>query len=109
MIRRPPRSTLFPYTTLFRSILDSIGRHLGRVEIYRDLTAQRVFHSKLLQTEKLAALGQMVSGVAHELSNPLTSIAGYAHRLLARQDLPGRTAEVRTVYPQAGPAAAIRR
>jgi signal transduction histidine kinase len=63
-----------------RPILDSIGRLAGRVEIYRDLTAQRVFHSKLLQTEKLASLGQMVSGVAHELSNPLTSIAGYAHR-----------------------------
>ncbi len=92
-----------------RPIFDSIGRHLGRVEIYRDLTAQRVFHSKLLQTEKLAALGQMVSGVAHELSNPLTSIAGYAHRLLARQDLPGRTEEVRQIYQEAERAGAILR
>src|SRR5712691_5136884 len=41
-----------------RPVLDSAGRRLGRVEIYRDLTAQRVFQSKLLQTEKLAALGQ---------------------------------------------------
>jgi C4-dicarboxylate-specific signal transduction histidine kinase len=57
-----------------RPVLDAAGRQLGRVEIYRDLTAQRVFQSKLLQTEKLAALGQMVSGIAHELSNPLTSI-----------------------------------
>ncbi len=55
-----------------RPVLDAIGRQLGHVEIYRDLTAQRVFQSKLLQTEKLAALGQMVSGIAHELSNPLT-------------------------------------
>jgi CheY-like chemotaxis protein/two-component sensor histidine kinase len=79
------------------------------VEIYHDLTAQRVFHSKLLQTEKLAALGQMVSGVAHELSNPLTSIAGYAHRLLARQDLPGRTEEVRQIYQEAERASTILR
>jgi signal transduction histidine kinase/FixJ family two-component response regulator len=92
-----------------RPILDPIGRLLGRVEIYRDLTAQRVFHSKLLQTEKLAALGQMLSGVAHELSNPLTSIAGYAHRLLARQDLPGRTEEVRQIYQEAERAGAILR
>ncbi len=70
-----------------RPVLDPIGRQLGRVEIYRDLTAQRVFHSKLLQTEKLAALGQMVSGIAHELSNPLTSILGYAQRWLVRQDI----------------------
>ena len=92
-----------------RPVLDPTGRQLGRVEIYRDLTAQRVFHSKLLQTEKLAALGQMVSGVAHELSNPLTSIMGYAHRLLARQDLPGRTEEVRQIYQEAERAGTILR
>jgi signal transduction histidine kinase/FixJ family two-component response regulator len=92
-----------------RPVLDPIGRLLGRVEIYRDLTAQRVFQSKLLQTEKLAALGQMVSGVAHELSNPLTSIMGYAHRLLARQDLPGRTEEVRQIYQEAERAGSILR
>jgi signal transduction histidine kinase/FixJ family two-component response regulator len=92
-----------------RPLLDPTGRRLGRVEIYRDLTAHRVFHSKLLQTEKLAALGQMVSGVAHELSNPLTSIVGYAHRLLARQDLPGRTEEVHQIYQEAQRASTILR
>jgi signal transduction histidine kinase/CheY-like chemotaxis protein len=92
-----------------RPVSDPTGRLLGRVEIYRDLTAQRVFHSKLLQTEKLAALGQMVSGVAHELSNPLTTIQGYAHRLLARQELPGRTEEVRHIYQEAERAGIILR
>src|SRR5260370_28789441 len=33
MIRRPPRSTLFPYTTLFRSIVDLVGRHGGVGEL----------------------------------------------------------------------------
>src|SRR5260370_36545327 len=84
-----------------RPVLDPLGRLLGRVEVYRDLTAQRIFHSKLLHTEKLAALGQMVSGVAHELSNPMTSIIDYAHRLLARQDLPRRTEAVRHIYQAA--------
>src|SRR5260370_25127565 len=41
-----------------RPILDDKGALLGRVEIYRDLTAQRLFQSKLLQTEKLAAWGR---------------------------------------------------
>jgi len=51
----------------------------------------------------------MVSGVAHELSNPLTSIAGYAHRLLARQDFPGRADEVRHIYEEAERAGTILR
>jgi signal transduction histidine kinase/CheY-like chemotaxis protein len=92
-----------------RPVLDHMGRHLGRVEIYRDLTAQRVFQAKLLQTEKLAALGQMMTGVAHELSNPLTSILGYAQRLLVRKDLAGRTEEARQIYQEAERAGTILR
>jgi len=92
-----------------RPVLDSIGRQLGRVEIYRDLTAQRVFQSKLLQTEKLASLGQMVSGIAHELSNPLTSILGYAQRILLCQDGTARSEEIRQIYQEAERAGAILR
>ena len=92
-----------------RPVLDRAGRRLGRVEIYRDLTAQRVFQAKLLQTEKLAALGQMVTGIAHELSNPLTSILGYSQRLLVRKDLAGRTEEARQIYEEAERAGTILR
>ena len=92
-----------------RPVLDADGLQVGRVEIYRDLTAQRVFQSKLLQTEKLAALGQMVSGIAHELSNPLTSILGYAQRLLSHQEATGRTEEARQIYQEAERASSILR
>ena len=92
-----------------RPVLDSLGRRLGRVEIYRDLTAQRVFQAKLLQTEKLAALGQMITGVAHELSNPLTSILGYSQRLLLRHDASGRSKEARQIYQEAERASGILR
>lgn len=92
-----------------RPVLDANGRRLGRVEIYRDLTAQRVFQSKLLRTEKLAALGQMVSGIAHELSNPLTSILGYAQRLLVRPEADGQSEEARQIYQEAERASTILR
>src|SRR5919108_1355599 len=92
-----------------RPVLDRIGRHVGRVEIYRDLTAQRVFHTKLLQTEKLAALGQMVSGIAHELSSPLTSILGYSQRLLTGTNALGQTEEARQIYQEAERATRILR
>jgi nitrogen-specific signal transduction histidine kinase len=92
-----------------RPILDDHGALLGRVEIYRDLTAQRLFHSRLLQTEKLAALGQMVTGIAHELSNPLTTILGYAQRLLLRNGATPDANEARQIYDEAERASAILR
>ncbi len=94
-----------------RPVLDASGRRLGRVEIYRDETARRVFQSKLLQTEKLVTLGQMVTGVAHELSNPLTSILGYAQRLLIREQAAGadHRGEVRQIYEEAERASTILR
>ena len=92
-----------------RPIEDASGRRLGHVEIYRDLTAQRLLHSKLLQTEKLAALGQMVTGIAHELSSPLTSILGYAQRLLLRRDAAGNPEEAAQILQEAERASTILR
>jgi signal transduction histidine kinase/ActR/RegA family two-component response regulator len=89
-------------------LLGDKGAFSGHLEIYHDLTAQRVFQSKLLQTEKLAELGQMVTGVAHELSNPLTSILGYAQRLL-RNDAAGGSHEARQIFQEADRASAILR
>jgi signal transduction histidine kinase/ActR/RegA family two-component response regulator len=90
-----------------RPVLDGEGARLGRVEIYRDLTAQRVFHSKLIQTEKLAALGQMVTSIAHELSNPLTSILGYAQRMQAHNGAKEPSHDVRQILHEAERASTI--
>jgi signal transduction histidine kinase/AmiR/NasT family two-component response regulator len=94
---------------LARPIVDEGGRKLGRVEIYRDLTARREFQSRLLRTEKLAALGQLVTGVAHELNNPLASILGYSQRLLQSERAAGNGREVRHIFEEAERATAILR
>jgi signal transduction histidine kinase len=68
-----------------RAIVGERGRPLGRVEVYRETSTRRLFQSRMVQTEKLVSLGQRVSGIVHELSNPLTTILGYAQRLLQRE------------------------
>lgn len=65
-------------------MLDHYQQPLGWLELYRDITGQRQIQSRLFHSERLAALGQMVSGVAHELNNALTSIFGYAQLMERR-------------------------
>jgi len=76
---RPTRRVLERYS---RPVLTREGPSAGWMELYYDVTTKREIQSKLLQTEKMAALGQLVSGIAHELNNPLTAIMGYAQLLL---------------------------
>lgn len=83
------------------------GTRFGWLEVYRDITAQRLIQSKLLQTEKMAALGQLVSGIAHELNNPLTSIQGYAQLLLSRQSASDRAEDAQRISQEAERAGRI--
>src|SRR2546425_7977566 len=81
MIRRPPRSTLFPYTTLFRSEL------LRRLKTWRSAEAKRrgvpafvIFHDTTL--EELAALKPSDRGRSEEHTSELQSLAYLVCRLL---------------------------
>lgn len=67
-----------------RPVLDRYKQPLGWLELHRDITSRRQIESRLFHSERLAALGQMVSGVAHELNNALTSIFGYAQLVQKR-------------------------
>ncbi len=62
---------------------------------------------KMLQNEKMAALGRMVSGIAHELNNPLTAIMGYAQLLLSHGLRQDQLVEARRVFEEAERASRI--
>jgi PAS domain S-box-containing protein len=59
-----------------RPLHDETGRTTGIIASARDITDQQRLQQQLIQTERLAAMGQMIAGVAHELNNPLTAILG---------------------------------
>lgn len=77
--KRVYRYRLFPVTS------QSNGSNQTGLIIW-DVTEQKQLQERLIQTEKLASLGTLVSGVAHEINNPVQGIIGMAEILLEEED-----------------------
>ena len=77
--------------TLVEAAADQIGAALDSARLYsetrRQLEEQQRTQAQLVHVEKLSAVGELASGVAHEINNPLTTILGQAHLLLEHQDV----------------------
>ncbi|MBN1881727.1 MAG: PAS domain S-box protein [Deltaproteobacteria bacterium] len=63
------------------------GELVGMTGVMSDISDRKKMQEKLIQTEKLSSLGGILSGVAHELNNPLAAIIGYA-QLLSEKEIP---------------------
>jgi two-component system NtrC family sensor kinase len=64
------------------------GQVSSIVVVMTDVTDSAMLRSKLMHAEKMAAVGQLVSGVAHEVNNPLTAILGFTDLLMENPELP---------------------
>ncbi|HEY2359826.1 MAG TPA: GAF domain-containing protein [Candidatus Angelobacter sp.] len=92
-----------------QGVMIAVGRQLAttieKVQLYNETRQAyedlRRTQEQLLQSEKMSAVGQLISGVAHELNNPLTAILGYT-QLLESEKLEPRIEEfVRKLRKQA--------
>jgi len=66
------------------ALTDRNGDVYGTVWVGRDVTELRSAQLQLLQAKKLSSIGEVISGVAHELNNPLSGVLGFSQLLMAR-------------------------
>jgi PAS domain S-box-containing protein len=62
-------------------LFDAESKLSGVIASVRDITVEKKLEQQIIQSERLAAMGQMIGGFAHELNNPLTSILGVTELL----------------------------
>jgi two-component system NtrC family sensor kinase len=72
---------------------DKNNRLAGSIHVAKDINNEKLLQQQLIQSEKLSAIGELISGIAHELNNPLTGVMGYSQLLQLREDLDDRAKE----------------
>lgn len=70
------------YEVLRSSLLTRKNEYLGTIFIFEDITERLTIENQLMISEKLASLGLLTAGIAHEINTPLTGISSYVQLLL---------------------------
>src|SRR6202047_4834692 len=77
----PPDGSWRTMLGMASPLLDAEGKPAGVIISVRDVTMEKKLEQQIIQSERLAAMGQMIGGFAHRANNPLTSILGMAELL----------------------------
>jgi signal transduction histidine kinase len=84
LIKSPDRNTI--YQIFSYPILDEKENLISVIEYVKDITEEQRLQEQLIQSEKLAGIGILASGVTHEINNPLSGIIGMAEVALEEED-----------------------
>lgn len=91
-----PRPTLDegPFLREERSLIDAVASHVGAMLERRQADEERVrLEAQLRHADRLATIGQLAAGVAHELNEPLANVLGFAQLARKTPDLPRSAAD----------------
>ncbi|MBI3014878.1 MAG: HAMP domain-containing protein [Candidatus Tectomicrobia bacterium] len=95
---RPDGKTLFLEMTTV-GLQEETGKLIGALGVIRDLTHERELEEQLRRADRLAALGTMAAGIAHEIKNPLTSLKTFAQLFPKRSGDPGFQKKFTEIVP----------
>ena len=107
LVRRRRDGTTFLSACTVTSLADDTGRITQLVGVERDVTRETELRDQLIHAERLAAAGQLVSGVAHELNNPLQTVVGFAELLIDAERRPEVRGDLEQIHSEANRAAKI--
>jgi len=77
----------FPVNLTVTKFMDAEGNMSGYIFMAKDVTEKRKLEYQIFQSEKLAAVGQLVAGIAHEINNPVFVISGRTEMMLSDKSL----------------------
>src|SRR4030067_2494794 len=84
---RSKSGKLFYINLTLSALVDDKGGVMGTVGIGKDISEQKMLQFKLIQSEKLAGIGPLATGIAHEINNPLAGILGMAEAIRDEDDM----------------------
>ncbi|MCD6567459.1 MAG: PAS domain S-box protein [Dehalococcoidia bacterium] len=82
-------------------IIGPHGEAMGEVVIVKDISKRKEMEEKLIITDRLASVGELASGIAHEMNNPLTGVIGLSELLLEKDVPDGIREDLETVHSEA--------
>lgn len=107
LLRRRNDGSTFPASCTVVALKDSSDALTHFVHVERDITEELQLRDQLVHSERLSAVGELVSGVAHEINNPLQTIIGCVELLLDEQKDPQGRRDLDVVRREAARAAQI--
>jgi two-component system NtrC family sensor kinase len=101
IVHRRRNDTTFQAACAIVPLTNDRGQVTHYVHMERDITEELRLRSQLIHSERLSAVGQLVSGVAHELNNPLQSILGFTELLIDAEERPELRRDLEQVRSEA--------